>query len=307
MKPVSQITDQHEVKKIVNRVSGVTIAVNISLAGIKLLAGIFARSGAMVSDAVHTISDVFTTIIAYIGVRLSRKEPDSKHPYGHDRFECVASILLSGMLFMTGLGIGWSGVKVIFGGNTKSLEIPGLLALVAAAVSIACKEWMYWYTRAMAKKINSSAFMADAWHHRSDALSSVGSLIGIAGARLGLPVLDPIASVIICFFILKVSVDIFRESIRKMTDRACDKKTEDGIRSLILSHAHVLGLDKLSTRVFGDRIYVDAEISVDGNQTLEDAHKVAEEVHDNIEKQYPNIKHIMIHENPSYPDKDKDK
>ncbi|NCA67838.1 MAG: cation transporter [Clostridia bacterium] len=304
MKTISQITDQREVKKIIVRVSGVTIFINIALSVLKLFAGLLARSGAMVSDAIHSASDVFTTIIAYIGVKLSRKEPDSDHPYGHDRFECVASILLSGLLLATGMGIGWSGLKVIFGGNTKALQVPGLLALAAAAVSIAVKEWMYWYTRAKAKKINSSAFMADAWHHRSDALSSVGSLIGIAGARLGLPVLDPIASVVICLFIIKVSVDIFRESIRKMTDRACDKETEEGIRLLILSHSHVIGIDKLSTRVFGDSIYVDAEISVDGNQTLEDAHKVAETVHDDIEKQYTNVKHIMIHENPAYPEKD---
>ena len=301
MKTSEYVYDQNQTKKIISEVTFVTITVNVILSAFKLFAGIFASSGAMVSDAIHTLSDVLTTVIAYIGVRMSKKEADDHHNYGHDRFECVVSLILAGLLLATGLGIGYSGIKIMFSGNIDTLKAPGLLALIAAAVSIAAKEWMYWYTRVRAKKIGSSAFMADAWHHRSDALSSVGALIGIAGARLGLPVLDPIASGVICLFIIKVSVDIFREATRKMTDRACDRETEEEILNLIITHHHVLGVDKLSTRMFGDKIYVDAEISVDGSQTLEDAHKIAEEIHDEIEKKHPNVKHIMIHENPANP------
>jgi cation diffusion facilitator family transporter len=292
-----------QVKKTIAEITYVTVAGNVALAALKLFAGIFATSGAMISDTVHTLSDVLTTIIAYIGVRMSRKEADTHHNYGHERFECVVSLILAGLLLATGAGIGYSGLKTIISYKSANLSSPGFLALVAATLSIAVKEWMYWWTRAKAKKISSSAFMADAWHHRSDALSSVGALIGIAGARMGMPILDPVASVIICLFILKVAVDIFMDAVRKMTDRACDSETEEGIRNLILSHRHVLGIDMLSTRMFGDKIYVDAEISVDGSQTLEEAHRVAEELHNEIEDKYPNVKHIMIHENPANPEK----
>lgn len=180
------------------RVSVISVIVNLVLSAFKLLAGIFANSGAMISDAVHSASDVFSTFIVMIGVTISGKKADKEHPYGHERMECVAAIVLAVILFATGLGIGWSGIQKIFFMNSDSLEVPGMLALIAALVSIVTKEWMYWFTKFTADKIRSDALRADAWHHRSDALSSIGALIGIGGARLGFPVLDPIASVVIC-------------------------------------------------------------------------------------------------------------
>ena len=174
--------------KIINRLSTVGIAGNIALVVFKLYAGIAGHSGAMVSDAVHSLSDVFATLVAYIGVRISKKAPDQDHPYGHDRLECVASMILGMILLATGFGIGLNGVKQIAAGHYEQLAVPSAIALAAAVVSIVSKEVMFWYTRYYAKKLNSSAFMADAWHHRSDALSSVGSLIGIGGAMLGLSV-----------------------------------------------------------------------------------------------------------------------
>ena len=176
--------------------------------------------------------------------------------------------------------------------------MPGVLALVAAVVSIAVKEGMYWYTRSYAKKINSSALMADAWHHRSDALSSVGALVGIAGARLGYPVCDAVASLCICFFIEKAAYDIFKDAIDKMVDKACDEKLEDSLRNCALEQEGVLGVDLLRTRVFGNRVYVDIEISADGDASLRDAHKIAEHVHDAIEQSFSSVKHIMVHVNP---------
>lgn len=285
-------------KQAINSLAIMTLTVNFALSVFKLFAGIFSNSGAMVSDAVHSASDMFTTVIAYIGVRLSKKAPDSEHMYGHDRLESIASILLAGLLAATGIAIGAKGLTLIFTKTNSLLPIPGKLALAAALISIVIKEWMYRYTKSRAKKIKSSAFLADAWHHRSDALSSVGSLVGIAGARLGLRVLDPLASVAISAVIVKVSVDIFRRSVSKLTDRACDSNTSEGIKRLILDHSGVLGIDRLRTRVFGEGVYVDAEIKVDGSLSLEQAHKIAEELHDDIEKAFPDVKHIMIHENP---------
>jgi cation diffusion facilitator family transporter len=250
-------------EQIAMKVSRISIIGNIILSGFKLFAGIFAQSAAMISDAVHSMSDVFSTIIVMIGIKLANKKSDKEHPYGHERFECVAAIVLAAVLFATGAGIGWSGIKKAIAGNYGDLAIPGILALVAAIVSIIVKEAMYWYTRGAAKRINSSALMADAWHHRSDAFSSVGSFAGIFGARLGFPILDPLACIIICLFILKAAIDIFRDAVGKMTDRACDDETIAKMRDLILSQKSVEGIDGLKTRLFGDKIYMDVEIRVD--------------------------------------------
>jgi cation diffusion facilitator family transporter len=285
-------------EQIAMKVSRISIIGNIILSGFKLFAGIFAQSAAMISDAVHSMSDVFSTIIVMIGIKLANKKSDKEHPYGHERFECVAAIVLAAVLFATGAGIGWSGIKKAIAGNYGDLAIPGILALVAAIVSIIVKEAMYWYTRGAAKRINSSALMADAWHHRSDAFSSVGSFAGIFGARLGFPILDPLACIIICLFILKAAIDIFRDAVGKMTDRACDDETIAKMRDLILSRKSVEGIDGLKTRLFGDKIYMDVEIRVDALVRLEEAHLVAQAVHDVIEEQFPKVKHCMVHVNP---------
>lgn len=286
-------------QKIAMRVSGVSITVNLVLSLFKLLAGILAHSGAMLSDAVHSASDVISTIVVIIGVKLSGKKSDAEHQYGHERLECVSAIILAGLLFATGVGIGMSGIKSILAGSKgQKIMEPGLLALIAAVVSIVTKEWMFWYTRAAAKKISSGALMADAWHHRSDALSSVGSFVGILGARLGCSIMDPIASVVICIFILKAAIDIFKDAIDRMVDHSCDEETEDKMRQAVLEVPGVKGVDVLQTRLFGSKIYVDLEISADGQQSLNDAHAIAERVHHMIENTFQDVKHCMVHVNP---------
>jgi len=285
-------------EQIAMQVSLGSIIGNVILSAFKLFAGIFAQSAAMLSDAVHSLSDVLSTIMVIIGVKLANQKSDKEHPYGHERFECVAAIILAAILFVTGAGIGWTGILKVFAGNYGELAAPGLLALIAAIISIVVKEAMYWYTRAAAKKTNSSALMADAWHHRSDAFSSIGSFIGILGARLGLPILDPAACIVICLFILKAAIDIFRDSIGKMTDKACDEQTATKIRKVILTQQSVAGIDQLKTRLFGDKIYVDVEIRAEGSITLAEAHHTAQCVHDSIEEQFPNVKHCMVHVNP---------
>ncbi len=283
---------------LAERVSAVSIAGNVFLSAFKLLAGILGHSSAMVSDAVHSLSDVITTVIALVGVKISKKGADAGHPYGHERFECISSEILAALLLATGLGIGMTGMRTILAGNYDSLAVPGILPLVAAIVSIVSKEWMFRYTRACAKKMNSSAFMADAWHHRSDALSSIGSLIGIAGARAGFPVLDSAAAVVICLFILKVAVDIFRDATRKLTDTACDEAFTEQVREFIAGQKGVRRIDLLQTRMFGEKVYVDVEIAVDAHMQLEDAHAIAERVHSGLESTFANIKHVMVHVNP---------
>ena len=289
--------DKKANENLAMQVSFVTILGNFLLTVFKLMAGVAAHSGAMVSDAIHSASVVQSTSVVLVGVKLSGKESDKEHPFGHERFECVAALILSVLLAFTGLGIGWAGIQNILGDST-ALVVPGRLALIAAVISIVSKEAMYWYTRAAAKKIDSSALMADAWHHRSDALSSVGSFIGILGARLGLPVLDPVASVVICLFILKAAFDIFRDAISKMLDTACSDEVEAQMREVVLAQDGVLGVDRLQTRLFGDRIYVEIDIAADGSTPLSQAHESATMVHDAIEEQFPKVKHCMVHVNP---------
>lgn len=284
---------------IIKKVSFVGIFGNVMLTAFKLFAGIYGKSGAMVSDAIHSLSDVFATFIAFLGVRLSKKSADSRHPYGHERMECVASLILGLILFMTGLGIGKVGLTKIFAGNAESLTMPTAIALVAAIVSIATKEAMYWYTRYYAKILNSPAFMADAWHHRSDAFSSIGSLVGIGGAMLGFPILDSVASVIICLFILKVAYDILKDALAKMLDTSCGEDFDRKLIAYIANQKDVLCVDALHSRMFGNKAYVDLEIQADGDMTLREAHDVAERVHASVEREFPDIKHIMIHVNPS--------
>ena len=171
----------NQFQKTANRVTSVSIIGNLLLSTFKLIAGLLANSGAMISDAVHSASDVFSSIVVIIGIHVSSKESDKEHPYGHERLECVAAIILAVILFITGISIGISAVKTIASGHYADLAVPGILALVAAVISIATKEAMFWYTKINATRIDSAALMADAWHHRSDALSSVGALVGIAG------------------------------------------------------------------------------------------------------------------------------
>ncbi len=290
-----------EEQKIIRKLSLTGILGNVFLSAFKLFAGIFGKSGAMVSDAVHSLSDVFATLIAYIGVKLSKQPEDAEHPYGHERLECVASLILGLILAGTGIAIGYAGIRKLFF-SEGSLEIPTMLPLIAAVVSIVVKEGMYRYTMYYARKMDSDAFRADAWHHRSDAISSIGSLIGIALARMGFPFMDPVAGLVICALILKVAYDISRDAVSKMLDTSCSDAFEQKLRTFIQEQPGVEQIDLLHTRLFGNKVYVDLEIRVRRDISLVDAHSIAESVHSSVEKRFPNVKHIMIHINPDEKD-----
>ena len=283
-------------QKIAVKVSVLTIVANTVLALLKLLAGVFAGSRALVSDAVHSASDVFSTLIVIIGVKIAGRKADSSHPYGHERFECIAAMLLSFVLALTGLGVGYDGVKAAF--SSQQSAAPSALALGAALLSVAVKEIMYRLTIKAADRINSDALRADAWHHRSDSLSSVGSFVGVLGARLGMPVLDPLASAVISLFILKAAFDIFMDCTDKMTDRACDERTVAAMREVIMDCDGVICITSLRTRQFGSRAYVDVDICADGSLTLFEAHAIALCVHDSIERRFALVKHCMVHVDP---------
>ncbi len=286
-------------KDLAIKISVVSIAINIILSILKLIAGIISHSSAMISDAVHSASDVVSTIVVIVGLNISSKQADKEHPYGHDRLESISALLLSIILAGTGLMIGLSGIKNIINGTVQ--EITNSIALGSGILSIVVKEVQYQYTRKVAKKVNSDSLMADAWHHRSDALSSVGSCIGIIGTMAGIYIMDSIASIVISVFIIHAGYQIMKESIDKLIDKSCDDKTIAKIETVIVSQEGVKGIDEFRTRLFGSKIYVDVTILIDGNTILKDAHAISENVHDTVENAFPNIKHCMIHIHPFTP------
>lgn len=286
-----------ERNKVVARLSIVGIGGNILLAVIKLIAGIVGNSMALISDAIHSSSDVLATAVAYIGDRIARREADESHPYGHERFEQLAAAILSLILAAAGVGIGYAGVASLIEGGASS-EPPTVFALAVAAFSIVVKEAMFWYTRHGAKKINSDVFMADAWHHRTDALSSVAALIGVGAAMLGFPMGDPIASVVICLFIMKVAWDVGRDAVGKLVDESGGQELNDAITKCAAGCDMVDHIDSVVTRRFGSLYYADVEVAMDGTLTLDEAHRHAEEIHDRIERDCPQVKHVTVHVNP---------
>ena len=278
-------------ERVAIKVSVVSIITNIFLTVIKFIIGIISNSKALISDAVHSLSDVLSTFVVIIGVKLSNKDADEMHPYGHERLECAASIILAVMLFLTGLAILVAGVKNVISGKVVPITAT-FFAIATALISIIVKEAMYWYTKNNAKKINSTALLADAYHHRSDSLSSVGSLIGIIGVRLGYKLLDTIASVIISLFIIKAAFEIFKDAIDKMVDKSCDDDTLYRIKKIIYKNKNVKNIDDLKTRQFGSKYYVDVEIAVDKSMNITDAHEVAQNVHDMIEEKIPFVRKV---------------
>ena len=301
-----KIKDNATAIKIINKVAIVTIVVNLILAIGKFLAGIFGKSTAMISDAVHSSSDVLSTLIVLVGARIAVKNEDKDHNYGHDKFESIASIMLAMLLFATALGLGYTGIKdiILASKEDDNYVKPTLLALIAAIVSIVVKEGMYWYTIFYAKKLDSQALKADAWHHRSDAFSSIAGFVGILGAMLGVYVLEGIATVLIALLIVKVSYDIVKVVIRQLTDHATPEELVSKIYKTINEDGDVKNIDLLKTRISGSIIYVEAEIAVDSALNIIEAHAIAQRVHDKIEETFEEVKHIVIHVNPYEPSAD---
>ena len=294
------VNDKINAVKIINKVAIVTIVVNLILSIGKFVAGIVGNSTAMVSDAVHSASDVLSTFIVLIGARIAVKSEDRDHNYGHDKFENIASVILAMMLFATALALGYAGIQSIISATKGEFVKPSYIALVAAIVSIVVKEGMYWYTIYYAKKLDSQALKADAWHHRSDAFSSVASFVGILGAILGALVLEGIATLLIAVLIIKVSYDIVKVVIKQLTDHAAPEELVSKIYKTIDEDEDVKNIDVLKTRISGSIIYVDAEIAVDSSLNIVDAHAIAERVHDKIERDFKEVRHIAIHVNPYF-------
>lgn len=276
--------------------------VNFILLIFKFVAGVLGHSSAMVADAIHSLSDFATDIIVLFFVRISSKPADTTHKYGHGKFETLATAFIGFALLAVGIGILIEGTKnIVAVVRGEVLQAPGVIALLAAAVSIISKEILYKYTVYKGRQINSQAVVANAWHHRSDAFSSIGTLVGIAGAMfLGEKwrVLDPVAAIIVSVFILKVAIDILRNSLEELMEHSLPDAEEEEIKQIILSTNGVESPHHLRTRRIGNRVAIEVHIRMNGDMTLTKAHQITTEVEQQLKLRFGENTHIGIHTEP---------
>ena len=295
---VSEMTREKEIYKV----TLVGSAGNLALLTFKFVAGIAGHSSAMIADAVHSLSDFITDIIVLVFVRISAKPQDKSHDYGHGKFETFASFIIGMALIAAALGIIVSGAtRIASWVNGEQLQSPGKLALWAALLSIVCKELLYRYTANRGKSLSSQALIANAWHHRSDALSSIGAAIGIGGAILlgnRWAVLDPVASIVVGAMLIKVSADLLSTSVGELTESSLPEKTENEINDIIQSFTGVVEPHNLRTRRIGNRIAIEVHIRMDGDMPLRDAHDIATAIENRLKDHFGASTHVSLHMEP---------
>lgn len=304
MNETEQISDIDREKKAA-RVTWVGFFTNLILSAAKIVAGVVGRSSAMVADGIHSLSDFVTDFIVIIFIKISSKNEDSDHPYGHGKFETFATMLISFALFIVAIGIFYSGsVKIYEVLNGRTIERPTYLALIMAAVSIVVKEWLYWYTIIIGRKIESPAVIANGWHHRSDAFSSIGTLIGISGAMfLGerWRILDPITSVIVGIFIIGVAYKLARPSIQELLEMSLPQEIEQNIEQKIQTTPGVITFHHLRTRKNGNAFIIDMHIKVDARSSIVEAHDIATHVENNLKAAFGKHTQVNVHIEPYQP------
>ena len=290
-------------EKGIYKVTIVGSVVNFLLLVFKFFAGITGHSAAMLADAVHSLSDFITDIVVIVFVHIAGKHEDKGHDYGHGKYETLATAIIGLLLLCVGFGIFWNGASSIYtflqGGQ---LESPGVVALVAALVSIVSKEILYQYTVIQGKKLNSQAVVANAWHHRSDALSSIGTAIGIGGAILlgdHWRVLDPIAAVVVSFFIMKVSVQLLIPCVDELLEKSLPDDVEKEIEQTVLSFPGVSQPHHLRTRRIGSYYAIEIHVRMDGKITLEEAHGTATAIENKLKEMFGKGTHVGIHVEPT--------
>ena len=279
-----------------NKVTMLSILLNIGLTIMKILAGIFGNSTAIIADGLHSASDIITSIGILIGNKISRKPRDEEHQYGHEKAESLVAFVLAAVLIIVAVEIGYNGVVALF--NLNEIQVPTLLPLIVALISIGVKEYQYQITIRVAKKINSSSLKADAWHHRSDALSSIAAFIGIGGAMLGFKILDPIASIIVAIVVVKVGIDILKSACDELMDSSISKQDISEIKSMIDNNQKIYGVKDFKSRKYGSVAYIDMSIFIDKSKTLEEAHEIADKLEKKIISNLGYIKEINIHTEP---------
>lgn len=290
-------------EKGIYKITIIGSAVNFLLLVFKFFAGIVGHSAAMLADAVHSLSDFITDIIVIVFVRISNKPEDKGHDYGHGKYETLATAIIGILLLGVGFGIFWNGAVTIYGFlHGEPLEAPRMLALIAALVSIVLKEALYRYTVIKGRKLNSQAVIANAWHHRSDALSSIGTAVGIGGAILLGPrwrVLDPVAAVIVSFFIMKVSVQLLIPCVDELLEKSLPDDVEKEIEQTALSFPGVSQPHHLRTRRIGSYYAIELHVRMDGKITLEEAHHTATAIENKLKEMFGKGTHVGIHVEPT--------
>lgn len=293
---------EEEREKKIYKVTLIGSAVNAVLIVLKFVAGFVGRSSAMVADAVHSLSDFISDVIVLVFVKIAGKPKDEGHEYGHGKFETLATLIIGVLLIAVGIGLMIGGIEsVIHSLQGQTLERPTMLALIVALVSIISKEWLYHFTIKAGRKVNSQAVIANAWHHRSDAISSFGTLIGIAGAMfLGdkWRILDPLAAIVVSFFIIKSGYDIARPCIAELLEASLPKEKEYEIEKLVLGVPGIAYVHNLRTRRIGNDIAVDLHAKMDGDISLREAHEKATAAEKAIRKEFGNNSIITIHMEP---------
>ena len=291
-----------EREKAIYQVTWAGSFVNFLLVVFKFIAGILGHSAAMIADAVHSLSDFATDIVVLIFTRISNKPQDKNHDYGHGKYETLATAIIGIVLFAVGAGICWNGLRAIQtvwqGGR---LPVPGMLAFAGAIISIVSKELIYRYTIHVGRKINSNAVIANAWHHRSDAFSSIGTAMGIGGAiALGesWSVLDPMAAVIVSFFIMKVSVQLLKPCVDELTEKSLPDEIEKEICLIAENTPGVSAIHNLRTRRIGNHYAIEMHVRMDGHLTLYEAHAKASVIENKLKEKYGNETHVGIHVGP---------
>lgn len=279
-----------------NKVTLQAIGWNIFLAFIKIIAGILGKSSVMIADGLHSASDIITSMGVLIGNYISSKPFDKEHNYGHEKAETLVSFLLSIILVGVALSIGYEASKSLF--NIEGIAIPTLLPLVVSIISILIKEYQYRITIRIAKKVNSPALKADAWHHRSDALSSIAAFVGIGGAMLGFKILEPLASIVVALFVCKVGYDILKNAVNELMDVSIDETYENEIKKIARLTEGVMNLGSLRTRKHGASAYVDLVICVDGKLTVTSGHDIATNLEKKIQNDINIVKGITVHVEP---------
>ncbi|MBD5317087.1 MAG: cation transporter [Bacteroides sp.] len=293
---------QNREKEIV-RVTLTGTAVNVALVVLKFVAGIVGKSSAMVADAVHSLSDFLSDVIVLIFIRIAGKPRDPGHAYGHGKFETFATLIIGVLLGIAGIGLMIGGVEdVIKSLNGYVAPRPGMVALVVAIVSIAAKEWLYHYTVKAGRRLDSQAVVANAWHHRSDAISSLGTLAGVAGAMfLGerWRILDPVAAIVVSLLILKSAYDIVKPSVNELLEASLPEDEEESIKELVMGVAGIRNIHNLRTRRVGNGIVVDLHAKMDGTQSLNEAHAKATEAENAIKARFGANTIVNIHMEPA--------
>ncbi|MCK5731416.1 MAG: cation transporter [Tenericutes bacterium] len=294
--------DIKQEEKIIKKNSIFTMIANIFLAIAKMGAGIIGSSSVLIADAINSISDVATNIVVFISAKLSRKEQDKDHPYGHEKIDSVISIFIGAAVIVTAFEVGKNAVERLYDFifNGYVIQTPKWYVLLIILITIIVKEFLFQKTRKEAKIAKSSALLAQAWDHRSDTIASFGAGVGVIGVLLGWSFFDPIASVVIALFIFRVGFKIAALGVSQVVDKSADDLTCEKIKEIVFKYKEVKSLDDIKTRMFGMKLYVDLEIGLHFSMSLEEAHEIAERLHDEIENTIPEVLHCMIHINPNY-------